>query len=523
MSFIGRTLAATTVIPFTPATYDDTYRDRIGQAIVRVSPDGAMAIPAVYACTTVISEDIAKVPLQMFEALTDGKQIAREHPIYDLLHDQPNEWQTALEFREMMTAFALNRDNGAVAEIIKGPRGPVDQIVPLDPDLVTREITDEGKLRYRYQDPIKRKERILTRDEVFVIPGRFGRSVLGYARESFGLQIAMQRFANQMYQRGPRHTGVIARPKEAPKWTDKARNNFREAVDEYMGEGDRAGRPMLLEDGMTWQSAGITMRDAEFLATMQHGVADVCRWYRVPQHKIQELLRSTNNNIEQQSIDYIVDSLVAWAVRWEQAIRRDLILNPRRFFAEHNLDGLMRGDSKARSEAYGLAIQWGWMTRAEVRKRENLNPIDGLDEPLTPLNMTTDTNGKQTVEYAPPGRKTAEPSPGAASYLRVLVRDAAARVVRKEQASLAKLAERTGGKGDEWRSGVRAFYVEHAEFVSRVLRVPDEVGERYAGARAARLIEAGPAALDDFDTSTIADLTETALAKADVLKLPEAA
>jgi HK97 family phage portal protein len=525
MSFIGRTLAATNtvVIPFTSDNTDAFFSRPGGSGLVRVTPDGAMAIPAVYACTTVISEDIAKVPLQMFETIEDGKQVVRDHPIYEILHDQPNDYQTALEFREMMTAFALNRDVGAVAEIIPGRRGPVDQLIPLDPDLVIREVTTDGVLRYRYQDPIKRRERILLSDDVFVIRGRFGRSVLGYARESFALQLAMQQFARQMYQRGPRHTGVIQRPKEAPKWSDKARNNFRLAVDEYMGEGERAGRPMLLEDGMTWQSAGITMRDAEFLATMQHGVADVCRWYRVPQHKIQELLRSTFSNIEQQSVDYVTDSLVAWAVRWEQAIRRDLILNKSVNFAEHNLDGLLRGDSKARSEAYGLAIQWGWMTRAEVRRRENLNPIEGLDEPLTPMNMTTDPSGKQTVENAPPGRRTAEPSPAAASYLRILVRDGAARVVRKEQASLAKLAERTGGTGDEWRSGVRAFYVEHAEFVARVLRIPDDAAEQYAGTRAARLIEAGPSALDDFDTSTIADLTETALERADVLKLPEAA
>ena len=289
-----------------------------------------------------------------------------------------------------------------------------------------------------------------------------------------------------------------------------------------MGEGERAGRPLLLEDGMTWKSAGITMADAEFLGTLQHGVADVCRFYRVPQHKVQELLRSTNNNISQQSVDYVVDSLVAWAVRWEQAIRRDLILNPARFFAEHNLDGLLRGDFKTRSEAYSLAIMWGWMTRAEVRQRENLNPIKGLEEPLAPGNMVI--VGADGIPRPSPAQSGARPSsPAVVSYLRVLVRDAAARVVRKELASLTKLAERTGGTGDEWRSGVRAFYVEHAEFVARILRVPDEVGERYAAMRTARLIEAGPAALYDFDTSTIADLTETALEKAEVLKLPEAA
>jgi hypothetical protein len=364
-------------------------------------------------------------------------------------------------------------------------------------------------LRYRYSDPILRRERILLSDEVFVLRGRHGTSVLDYASESLGLQLAMQRFATQSYTRGPRHTGVIQRPKDAPKWSDKARDNFRGAVDEYSSEGERAGRPLLLEDGMTWASSGITMRDAEFLGTMQHGVADVCRWYRVPQHKIQELLRSTNNNIEQQSIDYVVDSLIGWSVRWEQAIRRDLIINTARFFAEHNIDGLLRGDSKTRAEAYALAVQWGWLTRAEVRKRENLNPIPGLDEPLTPLNMQQ--GGRRGTDPVPNNRAGGSPSsPAVVSYLRVLVRDAAGRVVRKETAALSKLAE----SGRDWETGVRDFYVEHAEFVARILRVPDVDAERYAQDRAEHLIQVGPIGLDGFETDTVESLTAATLDRA---------
>lgn len=524
MSFIGRTLAATNIviIPFSSDNTDAFFaRSGAGGIVPHVSADRAMAIPAVYACTTVVSEDIAKVPLQMFQQGEDSKNIARNHPIYDLLHDQPNEYQTAIEFREMMTAFALNRDMGGVAEIIPGPRGAVDQLIPLHPDLVTRETRRVGmtgaKIVYVYSDPI-RGTRELTSDEVFVLRGRFGQSVLGYARESFSLQLAMQRFASQAYQRGPRHTGVISRPKEAPKWTDNARGHFREAIDEYMGEGERAGRPMLLEDGMTWASAGITMADAQFLETLQHGVADVCRFYRVPQHKVQELLRSTNNNIAQQSIDYITDSLVAWAVRWEQAIRRDLIIAKSTYFAEHNLDGLMRGDIKSRSEAYALAIMWGWMTRAEVRQRENLNPIAGLEEPLQPGNMVQ-VGADGIPRPIGGGSSAAMPSsPAVVSHLRIMVRDAASRVVRKETATLAKLAERTGGAGDPWRTGVRAFYVEHAEFVARLLRIPDASAERYCGRRAERFIEMGPVGLDDFETDTVENLTAGTLERAGVVR-----
>jgi HK97 family phage portal protein len=528
MSFIGRTLAATTVTPFTPETYDAVFSGVNLPA--NVTPDGAMAIPAVYACTTVICEDIAKVPLQIFEAITDGKRLAREHPLYDLLHDSPNDYQTALEFREMMTAFALNRDLGGVAEIIPGRRGPVDKLVPLHPDLVTREITDSGDIRYQYEDPIKKRRRTLTSDQVFVLRGRFGRSVLSYARESLSMQLAMQQFGLQTYKRGPRHTGVISRPKDAPKWSDNARSNFRKGIDEYMGEGERAGRPMLLEDGMSWQSASITMADAEFLGTLQHGVADVCRWYRVPQHKVQELLRSTNNNIEQQSLDYIIDSLMAWAVRWEQAISRDLIVNTDRFFAEHNLDALLRGDTKSRAEAYAIAVQWGWMTRAEVRKLENYNPIDGLDEPLQPLNMVTLDDKEDVEDDAEEPTPAPTPFPAAAmAHLRAIVRDNAARIIRMEHNAMTRLAAHVAGsaadaagKGEKWEAGVRDFYLpSHADFVARLLRIPDEMAERYAEDRAKRLIAEGPAVLTEFTADTIDNLTEHALAWANLT--PEAA
>lgn len=502
MSFLGRTLA-TTVVPFTPATYDSALLSTAGQGVISVTPESAMGISAVYACTVVISETLATVPLQIFERVGRGKEVADNHPLYELLHDQPNDYQTAAEFREMMTAFALNRGRG-IAEIIPGKRGAVDQLKPLHPDLVRSDVTDSGTLRYIYADPIKKRDRTLLASEVFVVRGRFGRGVIEYARRSFELALQLQRFGTETYRRGPRFAGALQHPKSL---SDPAREHLRKALDKYASGGENEGRPLLLEEGMTWQSISMTMADAEFVAVLADADVKVCQWYRVPQHKIQILTRSTNNNIERQSIDYVTDSILPWAVRWEQAIRRDLIIARARFFGEHNLEGLLRADTKARFEAYAIAVSLGWMTRNEVRQRENLSPLEGLDEPMTPLNM--DVAGT-SVAFAPS-------SAPAMAYLRLMVRDAAARAVRREAASLGKLAERTGGTGDEWRAGVQAFYREHAEFVARLLRVPDDTAERYCEGRAEQLVEHGPAALDGFETDTIADLTDVALARSSVL------
>jgi hypothetical protein len=190
-------------------------------------------------------------------------------------------------------------------------------------------------------------------------------------------------------------------------------------------------------------------------------------------------------------------------VRWEQAIRRDLILNRQRFFAEHNLDGLLRGDSKTRAEANALAVQWGWLLPSEVRKRENLNPVPGIDERAMQLTPGLTAPSKSVGRAGPS-------SPAVVGYLRLLVRDAAARVVRKEVATLGKLAE----SGKDWEAGVRSFYVDHAEFVARVLRVPDADAERYAQGRAETLIEHGPIGLDGFETDTVDELTAQTLDRA---------
>ncbi len=492
MTALGRVLASTTVVPFTPATYDQVFGSL--PSGIAVTPETSLAIPAVYACTAVISEDIASVPLQVFARRGDGKELAPDHPIYELLHDQPNCYQSALEFREMVTAFALLRGKG-IAEIVPGRRGPVDQLKPLYPDLIRSEVTGSGQLRYRYQDPIEKRERVLLAEDVFVVSGRFGRSVLAYARDTFGLALSMQRHAEKTYTRAARPAGGLRHP---GKLSPIARQNLKEAIDSYAAGGDNEGRPMLLEEGMEWQSIALTMKDAEFLATFQWSVPQVARFFRVALHKIQDLTKSSFSNIEQQSIEHVTDTIRPWAERWEQAIRRDLITSLN-FYAEHNLEGLLRGDVETRYAAYAVGRQWGWLSTNDIRRRENMNPIEGGDEDyLTPLNMTTQDG--RLLAFAQP------PKP-ALDYLRAMVRDAAARVVRKETAHLAKLGQQHPRGSDQWFAGLPTIAAEQADFAARLLRLPEEAATRYAVGRR----DAVAAGLDFDETQMIAELTDFAL------------
>ena len=342
---LGRVAAAGTVTyPFklTDQWAVDEISGTRSAAGVAVNADAAMRISAVYAAVSIIAETTGSLPLHMYESLGDaGKRPVPDHALEEKLHYQPNDYQTAVEFREMMTAFALLRGAG-IAERRRIRGGRDFDLVPLHPDALTRERTARG-WRYRYYDDRTRQSRVLMPEDLFIVRGRFGKSVIDFARDSLGLARQMDIYAGNLFARGARPSGVLTHQKLL---SPKARRNLRLALNEYAAGGDNEGRPMLLEEGMEWQAIGMKNSDMEFLESRKFSIAEIARWFRVPPHKLQDLDRATNNNIELQSLEFVVDTMVPWCVRWEQSIRRDLIGDVR-FFAKHTLAGLMRGDTKS--------------------------------------------------------------------------------------------------------------------------------------------------------------------------------
>jgi HK97 family phage portal protein len=318
------------VLAASRSPWDDYWyenRGTMSAAGVPVTMDTALSVPAFYAGVAYISEDVAKIPLNMYEDLGDkGHRPAPDHYLQRKLHDQPNSHQTALEFREMMTAFAMLR-KFAIAEKRRVAGGrPIldDELIPLHPDLVREEFLANGDRRYQYRDPRKNyEERPLLDDEVVVLRGRLGKSLLDVLRDAIGLAQAQERHAGNLFSRGAKPGGVILRDRG---WAPDDRRNFRRALNEYAVTGQYSGRPLLLEDGMKWQDVGMTSKDAELVDSRRFSVIEFCRGIRIPPHKLFELERSTNNNIERQSVDYVVDSLLGWTERWDQVIWRDLIV-----------------------------------------------------------------------------------------------------------------------------------------------------------------------------------------------------
>lgn len=456
---------------------------------VAVGPESALKLSAVYACDRLISETVASLPAFVFERLADGgRKRATNHPLYDVLHRQPNEYQTAVEFYDYMTHCAIMRGNG-LARIVAGRRGFVDQLIPLHPDHVTMEPGPRGGLRYRVQQPGKEPLLLLDEDVLHVkgmsADGLTGVSVVAYAREALGLALGAERYGARYFKNDARPGGVleVAKPLSEPA-AKKLKENWEAAQG-----GDNRHRVAVLEDGVTFKEVGITNKDSQFLETREFQAEDICRWFRVPPHMVglTSKVTSWGSGIEQLGQGFITYTLMPWLVRWQQAITRDLILAPEKYFVEFNTDALLRGDTKGRYDAYAIALDKGFMSPNEVRQRENLNPYRGGDA------------------FA----GTAAPMQAAAKsdHYAHLVHLGAARVVRKETAALTKAA----GKGGAWPAAVSEFYRDHAAFVEQALGLAPEQARAYVETAAAEVAVAGPELLAQIEEQRVAALAALVL------------
>lgn len=352
-----------------------------------VTPNTAMQASAVFACVRVIAESIASLPLFVYRATKEGKEKAYDHPAFYVLHDLANEEMTSFTFRETMMTHLLLWGN-AYAEIEYDRMGNVKGLWPLRPDNVFPERDPQGKLQYRVLLP-DRTGAILPKERVLHIPGLsfdgiVGMSPIAMAREAIGLSLAAEEFGARFFGNGAKPGGVLEHPGKLSK---EAVERLRDSWNKMHQGLTNQHRIAILEEGMTYKQIGIPPEDAQFLQTRKFQLEEIARIFRVPLHLIQDLEHATFSNIEHQSIDFVVHTIRPWVVRWEQALNWKLFGTSTKFFAEFNVDGLLRGDIKSRYEAYAIARQWGFMSVNEIRSLENLNKVPNGDIYLQPLNM----------------------------------------------------------------------------------------------------------------------------------------
>ena len=364
-----------------------------------VNEKTAMQTTAVYACVRILAETIASLPVHTYKHTENGKEKAIEHPIYNLLADEPNSEMTSFVFRETLMSHLLLWGN-AYAQIIRDGRGNVIGLYPLLPNKMTVNRSSNGEIYYiysRYSDENPNIESYgdvyLQSHDVLQIPGLGFDGLVGYspiamAKNAVGMSIACEEYGASFFANGANPGGVLEHP-GVVKDPARVRESWNSV---YQGTGN-AHKVAVLEEGMKFQSIGIPPEQAQFLETRKFQINEIARLFRIPLHMVGDLEKSSFSNIEQQSLEFVKYTLDPWVIRWEQAMKKALLLPSEKkdYFIKFNVDGLLRGDYQSRMNGYATGRQNGWLSSNDIRELENLNRISeelGGDLYLVNGNMT---------------------------------------------------------------------------------------------------------------------------------------
>lgn len=360
---------------------------------VKVNQDTALNYSAVLSCGRILSEGIASVPLFLYKRLPEGKEKAANHPLYYLLHTQPNSEMTSFAFREIMMWHLLFWGN-FYAEIVEDESGQINSLWPLLPWKMTVSRNKyTNKLVYSYRLP-DNTDRILRNEYVLHIPGLsfdglYGKSLISIAREAIGLGMALEEFGARYFGQGTQFGGFIEHPRTISPTSEA---NLKAALKEKYKGLSNAHRMIILEEAMHFVPNNIKAEDAQFLQSRKFQLLEIARIFNISPHLLKDLERATYNNIEQLGIEHVVYTLRPWCVRIEQSMSVKLLTTPiekQEYFIEFLLDGLLRGDLISRYQAYAVGKQNGWLSSDDIRALENMNPLpDGQGKVYwQPLNM----------------------------------------------------------------------------------------------------------------------------------------
>lgn len=363
-----------------------------------VNERSAMQMTAVYACVRILSEAIAGLPLHMYQYLEDGsKKKATEHPLYHLLHDEPNPEMTSFVFRETLMTHLLLWGN-AYAQIIRNGKGEVIALYPLMPNRMEVNRDKNGKLYYQYttsSEDAKTMEGstvILDPSDVLHVPGLGFDGLVGYspiamAKNAIGLAIATEEYGSKFFANGAAPSGVLEHP-----GVIKDPTKLRDSWNLAFGGSSNSNKVAVLEEGVKYTPISISPEQAQFLETRKFQINEIARIFRVPPHMVGDLEKSSFSNIEQQSLEFVKYTLQPWIIRWEQNLQKALLSEEEKktYFFIFNVEGLLRGDYQSRMQGYATARQNGWMSANDIRELENLDKIpaeEGGDMYLVNGNM----------------------------------------------------------------------------------------------------------------------------------------
>lgn len=359
----------------------------------------AMQTTAVYSCVRILSEALASLPLHIYRYKEGGKERVYDHPLYHILHDEPNSEMTSFVFRETLMSHLLIWGN-AYVQVIRDGAGRVLGLYPLLPNKVNVGRDKSGEIFYTYARTSDENPNfkdygtvVLRKQDVLHIPGLGFDGLVGYspiamAKNAVGMTLACEEYGASFFANGANPGGVLEHP-GVLKDPKKVRDSWNEV---YRGTNN-AHKVAVLEEGMKYQQIGIPPEEAQFLETRKFQINEIARLYRIPPHMVGDLEKSSFSNIEQQSLEFVKYTLDPWVIRWEQALQRSLLLPKEKseYFIKLNVDGLLRGDYQSRMNGYSIGRQNGWLSANDIREMEDMNSIsedEGGDLYLINGNMT---------------------------------------------------------------------------------------------------------------------------------------
>ena len=361
---------------------------------ITVTDKSALTLSAVYACVKVLAETIAELPVDKFTRTATGKERVTDD-IDHLVSTSPSPLYTSYQFRLAMQACVSLYGN-AYATIDTAKNGKPSKLTIVDPGKVEiKRVEESGEIIYVIDGKGVLEPWQMLHIKGMSFDGIVGLSPLAYHMEAISNGLALQEYGNRFFGQGSLASGVITRPGAISKEAMQALRTEWETT--YKGR-DNQHKIMILDAGMKFDQISIAPEQAQFIASRNYNVQDIARVYRLPLHMVGDLSRSTNNNIEQQSLEFVQYTMLPWIKNWEQELDRKLIKGNKEYF-KFNVNALARGDMAARSAYYVQAIQNGWMSPNEVRELENMNRREGGDIYLTPMNLTTNptNDGKENI------------------------------------------------------------------------------------------------------------------------------
>lgn len=352
----------------------------------RVNENTAMQLTAVFCCVRIIAETLAGLPLHVYQYNADGgKAKAVAHPLYRILHDEPNPDMSSFTFRETLMSHLLLYGN-AYAQILRNARGEIIALYPLMPDRMEVNRDADGRLYYLYSKSTddspevgkgKTSQVYLAPSDVLHIPGLGYDGLVGYspiamAKNALGLAMATEKFASKFFANGAAPGGVLEHP-----GTLKDPERIRQSWQSTFGGSGNSNKIAVLEEGLKYTPISISPEQAQFLETRKFQINEIARIFRVPPHMLADLEKSSFNNIETMSIEFLKYTMEPWIVRFEMEMHRKLLLESEKdtYFMKFNVEGLLRGDYASRMQGYATAINNGWMSANEIRTLEQMDRI----------------------------------------------------------------------------------------------------------------------------------------------------